>query len=72
MVVVFRALGFVPDKEILEHICYDFEDRRMLELHAPDLTLAHAGVVEPRAVSAHTPAPEAGLPAEEVLPEFVA
>ena len=28
--VVFRALGFVPDRTILEHICYDFEDAQML------------------------------------------
>ena len=26
LLVVFRALGFVADKDILEHIVYDFGD----------------------------------------------
>lgn len=33
--VVFRALNIVPDKDILEHICYDFNDHQMLELLKP-------------------------------------
>lgn len=32
VVIVFRALGDVPDKVILERICYDFKDTQMLEL----------------------------------------
>lgn len=35
--MVFRALGFVADKDILEHICYDFSDTAMMELLRPSL-----------------------------------
>ncbi|GAU39720.1 hypothetical protein TSUD_144860, partial [Trifolium subterraneum] len=35
--IVFRALGFVADKDILEHICYDFSDTQMMELLRPSL-----------------------------------
>ncbi|PIA55356.1 hypothetical protein AQUCO_00800242v1 [Aquilegia coerulea] len=37
IIIVFRALGFVPDKDILEHICYDFADTQMMELLRPSL-----------------------------------
>ncbi|GBG89761.1 hypothetical protein CBR_g49614 [Chara braunii] len=37
IIVVFRALGFVADKDILEHICYDFNDTAMMELLRPSL-----------------------------------
>ncbi|KZV46369.1 hypothetical protein F511_07921 [Dorcoceras hygrometricum] len=37
IIVVFRALGFVADKDILEHICYDFNDVQMMELLRPSL-----------------------------------
>ncbi|KAL8468811.1 hypothetical protein ACS0TY_031855 [Phlomoides rotata] len=37
IIIVFRALGFVPDKHILEHICYDFSDIPMMELLRPSL-----------------------------------
>ena len=30
--VVFRALGFVADRDILEHIIYDFDDPEMMEM----------------------------------------
>lgn len=33
--IVFRALGIVSDRDILEHICYDFGDHQMLELLKP-------------------------------------
>jgi DNA-directed RNA polymerase II subunit RPB2 len=32
VVVVFRALGFVSDRDILEHIVYDFEDMELMDL----------------------------------------
>lgn len=32
IIVVFRVLGFVVDKDILEYICYDFSDIVMMEL----------------------------------------
>lgn len=35
IVIVFRALGFVTDKEIYEHICYDLRDQEMLEMLKP-------------------------------------
>ncbi|KAK3011556.1 hypothetical protein RJ639_011272 [Escallonia herrerae] len=37
IIIVFRALGFVADKDILEHICYDFSDTQMMELVRPSL-----------------------------------
>jgi DNA-directed RNA polymerase II subunit RPB2 len=35
IVVVFRALGIVPDREVLEHICYDQSDTAMLDMLKP-------------------------------------
>ncbi|KAA8519806.1 hypothetical protein F0562_014104 [Nyssa sinensis] len=37
IIIVFRALGFVADKDKLEHICYDFSDTQMMELLRPSL-----------------------------------
>eukprot|EP00741_Cyanophora_paradoxa_P010476 tig00000158_g10129.t1 len=37
VIVVFRALGFRADRDILEHICYDFHDHQMMELLRPSL-----------------------------------
>ena len=37
VVIVFRALGFVADREILEHICYDFKDAELMERFRPSL-----------------------------------
>ncbi|KAI3977796.1 hypothetical protein MKX01_040541 [Papaver californicum] len=37
IVIVFRALGFVADRDILEHICYNFEDNEMMNLLRPSL-----------------------------------
>ena len=31
IMIVFRALGFVSDRDILEHIIYDFNDMEMME-----------------------------------------
>lgn len=35
--ILFRALGFVSDREILEHICWDFEDAEMLAALKPSI-----------------------------------
>lgn len=35
--VLFRALGFVADKEILQHIVYDFTDAEMLDMIRPSI-----------------------------------
>jgi DNA-directed RNA polymerase II subunit RPB2 len=47
-VIVFRALGFESDREILEHICYDLNttDRQMLDMLRP--SLAQAFVIQDR------------------------
>eukprot|EP00053_Salpingoeca_punica_P007477 m.68210 g.68210 ORF g.68210 m.68210 type:complete len:1172 (-) comp14168_c1_seq1:338-3853(-) len=37
VVVLFRALGFVADRDIIEHIIYDFEDQEMMDLLKPSL-----------------------------------
>ena len=36
-IIVFQALGFVADKDILEHIFYAFSDAAMMELLRPSL-----------------------------------
>ncbi|KAJ3129787.1 DNA-dependent RNA polymerase II [Nowakowskiella sp. JEL0407] len=35
ILVVFRALGIIADRDILSYICYDFNDSQMLELLKP-------------------------------------
>lgn len=35
IVIVFRALGFVADKDILEHMCCAFSDTQMIESLRP-------------------------------------
>lgn len=37
IIIVFRALGFVSDRDILDHIIYDFEDPEMMEMVKPSL-----------------------------------
>lgn len=37
VVIVFRALGFISDKDVLEHIVYDFSDLDMMERFRPSL-----------------------------------
>ncbi len=32
IIIVFRALGFVSYRDILEHIIYDFDDPEMMEM----------------------------------------
>lgn len=35
--IIFRALGFVSDRDILEHIVYSFEDNEMMEALRPSI-----------------------------------
>lgn len=51
IIIVFRALGFVADKDILEHICYDFSDTQMMELLRP--SLEEAFVIQNQQVSTY-------------------
>ena len=37
ILIVFRAMGFVADRDILEHIVYDFGDEDMLEALRPSI-----------------------------------
>lgn len=37
MVVIFRALGYITDKQILEHVVYDLTDDEMMERFRPSL-----------------------------------
>ena len=38
IMIVFRALGFVSDRDILEHIIYDFSDMEMMEAVSGDFS----------------------------------
>ncbi len=49
IIVVFRALGFESDRDILEHIVYDFEDQDMMLKIAPSLD--EAFVIQDRNVA---------------------
>jgi len=37
VVIVFRALGYVADRDILEHVVYDLADQEMTDLFRPSL-----------------------------------
>ena len=37
IVVVFRALGFQNDRQVMAHVAYDFEDNELLEAFRPSL-----------------------------------
>jgi DNA-directed RNA polymerase beta subunit len=61
-VVVFRALGLEADRDILEHIVYDFNDADMVELMKPsidvgmpigrqELALDYIGILTPKTVA---------------------
>lgn len=43
IIIVFRALGFVSDRDILEHIIYDFDDPEMMEMVS--VFLGHCSVI---------------------------
>jgi DNA-directed RNA polymerase II subunit RPB2 len=47
--VLFRALGLISDREILQFICYDLSDNRMLELLRP--SIEEAAPVQTRSVA---------------------
>jgi len=49
VVIVFRAFGLVADRQILERICYDFDDKPMLEALRP--SLEQAFVIQSRNVA---------------------
>ena len=51
--VVFRALGVISDRDILEHICYDMQDIQMLEMLKP--CIDDGFVIQDREVSLHSP-----------------
>ena len=37
VVIIFRALGFVADRDIIEHVIYDLSDAEMMDLFRPSL-----------------------------------
>lgn len=37
VVIIFRALGFVADRDVIEHVVYDFSDQEMMERFRPSL-----------------------------------
>ncbi|PWZ02463.1 putative DNA-dependent RNA polymerase II RPB140 [Testicularia cyperi] len=49
IVIVFRALGIVPDREVMQHICYDFNDGAMLDMLKP--CIEEAFVIQDRDVA---------------------
>lgn len=42
VVIVFRALGIVPDRDVLSHICFDENDSAFLEMLQPSIEEAFA------------------------------
>jgi len=46
IIIVFRALGFVSDRDILEHIIYDFDDPEMMEMVSPIIDRVVIGLGE--------------------------
>ena len=42
IMIIFRALGYVSDRDILAHICYDFTDTAMMEMLRPSLEESHS------------------------------
>ena len=49
IVVLFRALGFISDRDILQHICYDPDDQQMLDLLRP--CIEEAFVIQDEAIA---------------------
>lgn len=48
---MFRALDIIPDKDILDHICYDRNDTELFEMLKP--CLEDAFPIQHREVSTH-------------------
>lgn len=46
IMIVFRALGFVADRDILEHIIYDFDDPEMMEMVRSSFVVREKGTLE--------------------------
>lgn len=46
IMIVFRALGFVADRDILEHIIYDFDDPEMMEMVRTSYIVRESGNLE--------------------------
>jgi len=42
VVIVFRALGIVPDRDVLNHVCFDPNDTAILEMLQPSIEEAFA------------------------------
>jgi len=49
IIIIFRALGFVADRDILEHIVYSFKDKKMMEMLKP--SLEEAFVIQDQSVA---------------------
>jgi len=49
VVIIFRALGFVADRDIIEHVTYDLTDGEMMDLFRP--SLEEAFVIQRRDVA---------------------
>eukprot|EP00731_Ephydatia_muelleri_P020895 Em0013g622a len=66
IMIVFRALGFVSDRDILEHIIYDFSDIEMME--ALKSSLDEAFVIQEQSVALNfigTRGAKPGVPREK-------
>ena len=46
VIITFRALGFVSDRDILEHIIYDFDDPEMMEMVSLCIYCIHGKVLQ--------------------------
>src|SRR6201994_580948 len=67
--VVFRALGVISDRDILEHICYDMQDVQMLEMLKP--CIDDGFVIQDREVCMFKIFSELLLTIEQVALDFI-
>jgi hypothetical protein len=72
IVVVFRALDIIPDKDILDHICYDRNDSELFEMLKPcledafpiqnrDVSIRHSRYHANGVLSSLTPPPSSSV-----------